>query len=47
MIKTAKITPALTRKVVAPTRLYKSPPVVYPIMLATPPKLPARPCTAP
>ena len=47
MIKTVNITPALTRNVAPPTKLYKSPPIVNPIILARPPKLPATPCTDP
>ena len=45
--KTANITPALTRNVIPPNILYNSPPVVNPMILATPVTLPATPCTAP
>ena len=47
MTNTAKITLALIRKVAPPIKLYKNPPKTSPNMLAKPPKLPARPCTAP
>ena len=47
MIKTANITPALIRKVVAPIVLYKRPPVINPIMLARLPILLATPWTTP
>jgi hypothetical protein len=47
MAKIANITPALIRKVDPPNKLYKSPPIVNPTILARPPKLPATPCTAP
>ena len=47
MTKTANITIALIRNVVAPIELYKKPPKVSPKILAKPPKLPAIPCTAP
>ncbi len=39
--------PALTRKVIPPIKLYKSPPMVSPIILARLPKLLAIPCIAP
>jgi hypothetical protein len=39
MIKTENMTPALTRKVVAPSMLYKSPPTNNPMILARLPKL--------
>jgi hypothetical protein len=45
--KTENIIAALTRKVAAPAKLYKTPPAINPIILATPPKLPAMPWTAP
>ena len=45
--KTENIIAALTRNVAAPIELYKTPPAINPIMLATPPKLPAMPWTAP
>ena len=47
MTKTDNIIAALIRKVTPPIKLYKTPPVINPIMLATPPKLPAMPWTAP
>ena len=47
MIKTMNITTALIRKVVPPSKSYKIPPVISPMILASPPKLPATPCTAP
>ena len=46
-MKTENITTALTRKVAPPIKLNRTPPVINPIMLAKPPKLPAIPCTAP
>lgn len=45
--KTANITPALTRNARPPNASYNNPPVVNPIILATPVTLPATPCTAP
>ena len=47
MIKTTNIIPALIRKVNPPIKLYKSPPIINPIILARLPKLLATPCTAP
>jgi hypothetical protein len=47
MIKTTNITPALIRKEAPPIELYKNPPKESPTILASPPKLPATPCTAP
>lgn len=49
MIKTVNITPALIliRNVIPPRRLYKSPPIVSPMMLAKLPTLPAAACTTP
>jgi len=41
------MTPALIRKVVFPSKLYKRPPDVNPIILARLAKLLAIPCTAP
>ena len=47
MIKTTNIIPALIRKVNPPIKLYKTPPIISPIILARLPKLLATPCTAP
>ena len=47
MIKTTNIIPALIRKVDAPIKLYKSPPIISPTMLARFPKLLATPCINP
>jgi hypothetical protein len=47
IIKTANMTPALTRKVVAPSMLCKSPPANNPIILARLAKLFATPWTVP
>jgi hypothetical protein len=47
MIKTANIIPALIKKVNPPIKLYNSPPIISPTMLARLPKLLATPCTNP
>ena len=43
IIKTVNMTPALIRKVVAPSMLYKSPPIISPMILARLAKLFATP----
>ena len=43
MIKTTNIIPALIRKVYPPIKLYNSPPIINPTMLARLPKLLATP----
>ena len=47
MIKTVNMTPALIRKVVVPSRLYKRPPIISPTILAKLSKLFATPWTVP
>jgi hypothetical protein len=47
MIKTTNIIPALIRKVYPTIKLYKSPPIISPTMLARLPKLLAIPCINP
>jgi hypothetical protein len=47
MTKTLNMTPALIRKVVAPSVVYKSPPIISPMILARLGKLFATPWTVP